>query len=60
MKFSKKEKPIVAFTVEQCPNCKKEKKRTFQEGDCLFLKMGSCDVCKIATNISRIFGEPTK
>ncbi|MFM7795224.1 MAG: hypothetical protein ACKO7N_00475 [Candidatus Nitrosotenuis sp.] len=60
MKLSKKEKPLIAFTIEQCSICKKEKKRPFQEGDYLFMQIGSCDVCKMATNIARIFGEPTK
>ncbi|MFM8659613.1 MAG: hypothetical protein ACKOCQ_06750 [Candidatus Nitrosotenuis sp.] len=55
--FSKKEKPLIAFTVETCPSCKKETKRKFKEGDCLFASGIQCDSCKIPTNIAKIFGQ---
>ncbi|WP_245871722.1 hypothetical protein [Candidatus Nitrosotenuis aquarius] len=55
--FSKKEKPLVAFTIEKCPSCKKETKRKFQEGDCLFVHASECTTCKIPTSISKIFGQ---
>jgi hypothetical protein len=57
MIFSKKEKPLVAHTVEKCPNCNKENKRPFKEGDCLFINGAECVSCKIPTKISRIFGQ---
>jgi hypothetical protein len=57
MIFSKKEKQIVAYTVEKCPSCKKELKRKFKEGDCLFAHTTECTSCKIPTNIIKIFGE---
>jgi hypothetical protein len=55
--FSKKEKPLVAFTIEKCPSCKKETKRKFQEGDCLFAPAQECTSCKSPTSISKIFGQ---
>ncbi|MBM3905285.1 MAG: hypothetical protein FJ354_01190 [Thaumarchaeota archaeon] len=58
MMFSKKEKPLVAFTVQKCQSCKKETKRKFEEGDCLFAPTLECTSCKIPTNISKIFGQP--
>jgi hypothetical protein len=55
--FFKKEKPVIAFTVETCSSCKKEIKRKFREGDCLFASGEQCDACKIPTNIEKIFGQ---
>lgn len=57
MIFSKKEKPIVAFTVEKCPSCKKESKRKFKEGDILFAQASECKECKVKMMIAKIFGE---
>lgn len=57
MIFSKKEKPLIAHTVEKCPNCKKESKRRFKEGDCLFMDGVECVSCKVPTKISKIFGQ---
>lgn len=57
MIFSKKEKPLVAFTLEKCPSCKKETKRRFKEGDCLFASGAQCDSCKTTTSIEKIFGQ---
>jgi hypothetical protein len=58
MIFSKKEKQLVAYTTERCPSCKKESKRKFKEGDCLFAESVQCDACKIPMSIVKIFGEP--
>jgi hypothetical protein len=58
MIFSKKEKPIIAYTIERCPSCKKESKRKFKEGDCLFAESSQCSSCKIPMSIAKIFGEP--
>ncbi|NDB33166.1 MAG: hypothetical protein EB164_06330 [Thaumarchaeota archaeon] len=55
--LSKKEKPLIAFTVEKCPSCKKETKRKFKEGDCLFAPGMQCDSCKTLTSIAKIFGQ---
>jgi hypothetical protein len=57
MIFSKKEKQIVAYTTEKCPSCKKELKRKFKEGDCLFTESSQCKSCKIPMSIAKIFGE---
>jgi hypothetical protein len=57
MMFSKKEKPLVAFTVEKCTSCGKENKRPFKEGDCLFVSGSECCSCKAQTKISKIFGQ---
>lgn len=57
MIFSKKEKPIIAYTVEKCSNCKKESKRKFKEGDCLFAQGSQCDSCKTTMSIAKIFGQ---
>ncbi len=59
MIFSKKEKPLVAYTLEKCPSCGKESKRKFKEGDFLFAESSQCDKCKTPMNIEKIFGEPT-
>jgi hypothetical protein len=58
MIFSKKEKHLVAYTVEKCPTCKQESKRKFRQGDCLFVESSKCTFCNIPTNITKIFGEP--
>lgn len=60
MIFSKKEKQTVAYTVEKCPKCKKESKRQFKDGDCLFANGLQCDTCKTNMNIEKIFGETTE
>jgi hypothetical protein len=57
MIFSKKEKQIVAYSIERCPSCKKESKRKFKEGDCLFADSSQCASCKIPMTIVKIFGE---
>lgn len=57
MIFSKKEKTIIAYTVEKCQSCKKESKRKFKEGDCLFAQGIQCGACKGQTLISKIFGQ---
>lgn len=58
MIFSKKEKQIVAYTVDRCPSCKKESKRKFAQGDCLFAESSKCTSCNVPMNIAKIFGEP--
>ncbi len=58
MIFSKKEKQLVAYTIEKCPLCKKESKREFKQGDCLFVESSKCVSCNITMNIAKIFGEP--
>ncbi|MEW6042694.1 MAG: hypothetical protein AB1608_00320 [Thermoproteota archaeon] len=58
--FGKKEKPMIAYTVERCPSCKNEIKRKFKEGDCLFADVSECAKCKTTMNISKIFGQPTE
>jgi hypothetical protein len=58
MIFSKKEKTIIAYTVEKCQSCNKESKRKFKEGDCLFASGPECGSCKGQTRISKIFGQP--
>jgi hypothetical protein len=57
MIFSKKEKQVVAYTVEKCPSCKKESKRKFKDGDVLFASGAECNSCKIQMSIAKIFGE---
>jgi hypothetical protein len=58
MIFSKKEKPVVAYTVEKCSSCKKELKRKFKDGDILFGQGTECSSCKTSMLIAKIFGEP--
>lgn len=58
MIFSKKEKQLVAYTIEKCPSCNKESKRKFKQGDYLFVESSKCSSCNIPMNISKIFGEP--
>lgn len=57
MIFSKKEKTIVAHTIEKCQSCGKEFKRKFKEGDCLFASGTECTSCKGQSRISKIFGQ---
>lgn len=58
MIFSKKEKQVVAYSVEQCPQCKKESKRKFKEGDVLFEEGATCcSSCNVQMKVSKIFGE---
>jgi hypothetical protein len=57
MIFSKKEKPLVAHTIEKCLQCKKENKRPFKEGDTLFTQGQVCTSCKDQTSILKIFGQ---
>jgi len=57
MIFSKKEKPVVAYTVEKCTSCGKEQKREFRDGDMLFAESSECSACKAKTSISKIFGQ---
>jgi ssDNA-binding Zn-finger/Zn-ribbon topoisomerase 1 len=57
MIFSKKEKKVTAYTVEKCPNCKKESKREFKDGDFLFAQSTECTSCKVPAIIVKIFGE---
>jgi hypothetical protein len=55
--FSKKEKQIIAYSIEKCPSCKNELKRKFREGDCLFTESSQCGSCKTPMSITKIFGE---
>lgn len=57
MIFSKKEKELIAYTVEQCPSCKNELKRKFKEGDVVFTESSTC-ACGSKMRIAKIFGEP--
>jgi hypothetical protein len=58
--FAKKEKPLTAYALEKCPNCSKESKRKFKEGDVLFAESSQCDKCKTLMRITKIFGESTE
>ncbi|MEM3065528.1 MAG: hypothetical protein QW177_09205 [Candidatus Nitrosotenuis sp.] len=60
MILRKKEKPIVAYTVERCLSCKNEIKRKFKEGDYLFATASECTKCKATMSIAKIFGQPTE
>ena len=53
----KKEKTILAYTVEKCTKCNLERKRKFQVGDFLFTETSKCDSCNGVTVIEKIFGE---
>ena len=55
--FSKKEKPLVPFTVEKCYKCNKEIKRKFKEGDYLFSETTKCSTCDGKLQVEKIFGE---
>lgn len=57
MIFSKKQNPIIEYTVEFCNQCKKEDKRKFKLGDTLFLESGECNACKGKMIIKKIYGE---
>ncbi|MFQ5496877.1 MAG: hypothetical protein ACE5DU_03225 [Nitrosopumilus sp.] len=56
MIFSK-EKITIAYTIEQCPECKMQRKRKFIEGDVLFAESEKCSSCNGITRIEKIFGE---
>ena len=56
MIFSK-EKITTAYTIEQCPKCKMQRKRKFVEGDVLFAESEKCSSCDGITCIEKIFGE---
>jgi hypothetical protein len=60
MIFGKKEKPVIAYTVERCQSCKNEVKRKFKEGDCLFTVTSECTRCNGVMIITKIFGQPTE
>lgn len=60
MMFGKKEKPMIAYTVERCTSCNNEVKRKFKEGDCLFTPTSECEKCKNTMSIAKIFGQPTE
>jgi hypothetical protein len=60
MMFSKKEKPLTAYTLEKCSSCGKESKRKFKEGDVLFSESSQCDKCRALVRITKIFGESTE
>ncbi len=55
--LSKKEKPIIPFTIEKCYKCNKEIKRKFKEGDYLFSETTKCPTCAGKLLIEKIFGE---
>jgi hypothetical protein len=57
MIFSKKEKTIIAYTIEKCQSCNKESQRKFKEGDYLFTAGTECSSCKGQSRISKIFGQ---
>jgi len=41
MIFSKK-KTIIAYTIEKCSKCGMQRKREFNDGDCLFSESSKC------------------
>lgn len=55
--LSKKEKPIIPFTIEKCFKCNKEIKRKFIEGDYLFSETTKCPTCDGKLLVEKIFGE---
>ncbi len=55
--LSKKEKPIISFTIEKCFKCNKEIKRKFKEGDYLFSETTKCPTCDGELLVEKIFGE---
>ncbi len=55
--LSKKEKPIIPFTIEKCYKCNKEIKRKFKEGDYLFSDTIKCPTCDGKLLVEKIFGE---
>ncbi len=56
MIFSKK-KVTVTYTVEECKNCKMQRKRKFAKGDILFSESLKCTSCDAMTRIEKIFAE---
>lgn len=54
--FSKK-KPTIAYTLERCPLCNMETKRSYKKGDVLFSKTVKCSSCDGTVVIEKIFGE---
>ena len=60
MIFSKKEEIRDPFTVEECTSCKKQTKRKFKEGDCLFKESSACPSCQSKSIVVKIFGEIIK
>ncbi len=56
MIFSKK-KITTVYTIEVCSQCKKQTKRKFKKGDCVFEKGTECPSCKVPVQIEQIFGE---
>jgi len=55
--FSKKELPLIPYTVEQCTSCKFESKRNFKIGDYVFQETSSCASCDGKMQITQIFGK---
>ena len=53
----KKKKITNAYTVEHCNSCKKEVKRKFIDGDCLFVEASKCSSCNGTMFVEKIFGE---
>ena len=60
MIFSKKEEIRDPFTVEECQSCKKQSKRKFKEGDCIFAESSICNSCQGKSIVVKIFGEIIK
>ncbi len=58
MMFSKKEKQVIAYSLEKCHTCNNESKRKFRDGDTLFAESSQCDKCKAPMSIAKIFSEP--
>ncbi len=58
MIFSKKKEELIPYTVEKCNKCNRENKRSFQNGDYLFLKSKKCDSCDGDFIVESVFGEP--
>ena len=52
--FSKKEKPLVPFTVEKCYKCNKEIKKKVKEGDYLFSETTKWSTCDGKLEIEKI------
>ncbi len=55
--LTKKEKPILPFTIEKCNKCNKEIKRKFKEGDYVFSDTTNCPICDGKLQVEKIFGE---
>ena len=58
MIFSKKKKPVRAYTVEVCSGCGMSRKRGFGDGDVLFSESSQCPSCKGMMAVQKIFGQP--